>query len=492
MVRDLFKDLTKYLPSFFVPGLIGIISVPIITRLISPEEYGNYALVLAAVAILTAFSTAWLSSSSVRFYPFYTLYNRLEEFYGVVVKLIFISVISIIIISLIISFIIRNFILANLYSLMYIGLFIFLVESFFEVFLDILRARRKVSWYSFFKIWRSAASFIFGIVLIITFHLGVKGLLVGIFLSIAIALPLLYKLAIVKPSFKKGNILSPMVAEIIKYGFPIIVINLASWIVMLSDRFILNFFKGSGEVGIYSIGCSISQRSILFIVTLFAMASSPIAFNIWEKQGVKASQTFLTKLIRYYLLFGFPATVGLSALSKPVMRVFAAPSYFLAYQVIPLISFSIFFIGIINIFNLVVTFYKKTYLIMFCSLFIAALNLGLNILLIPKYGYMAAALTTFIAFAIAVFIMIIISRNFLAWPFPFMSLVKIASASAVMGIAVHYVGNNLTTSNPVNLIVGLCMGTGVYFVTLMLLREFQPEETKAARTLASKIIRGRC
>ena len=491
MIRGLFKDLTKYFFSYIIPSLVGIISIPIITRLIPPEEFGDYTLVLAIVAILSALASAWISASIIRFFPSYKLHDRLEEFYDVIIKLIFISVMSILLISLIILFFTRNFFSTTLYSLMHIGLLVFIVHSIFEVFLSILRAKRQLNWYSFFKIWHRMVGIIVGIGLIIVFHWGAKGLLWGGWLSMAFALPPLYKLAIGKFSFKNRNMFSPMILELINYGVPIITVNLASWITNLSDRFVINFFLGSEEVGIYSVGYTISQQSILIIAVLFRMVSEPIGFSIWEKQGMKASQAFFTKLTRYYLLLGLPAAVGLSVLSKPVMRVLADPLYFSGYQIIPLIAFSFFFAGITNMFSMVIMCYKKTNLIMFGNLFTAMLNLGLNILLIPEYGYVTAALTTFIAFAVGMVIKIIISRYFLVWQFPFKSLLKITSASAMMALVIHYLGDGFTSSNLMNLIVQIFLGVVAYFVMLILLHEFQAEEIKEVRTLVLKNLKVR-
>lgn len=489
MIKDLFKDLVKYLPSYIVPAIVGIIAIPIVSRLFSPADYGNYVLVLAAVSILSTTATAWLSASIIRFYPVYKLNSRIEEFRGTIVKLTITSVITVSLIFSSILFLINSHISANLYFLMRIGLLVFISTSVFSVFLSNLRAKHQVTWYSSFTIWRSVAGLAFGVMLVMVLHCGVEGLLWGSFLSMVIVLPLLWKFAIGKLSLKEGDVHSSMSSQIAKYGLPIIVVNLGSWITMLSDRYVLGFFRGTEEVGIYSVGCAIPQRSILIIGSLLLLASHPIAFNIWEKQGVEASQNFLTKLTRYYLLIGLPATVGLSVLSKPVMHVLAASAYFPGYEVIPLIALSAFFLGIANRFGTVLDYHKRTDLNMFCNLSCAGLNLGLNFLLIPKYGFIAAALTTFVTYATNVAIKVIISRRFLVWQFPFKSLGKIAIASAVMGIVVYYLGSSFTTSNLINLIVGICAGIVAYSAMLLLLRELRPEEIKEARALVFRIFK---
>ena len=87
--------------------------------------------------------------------------------------------------------------------------------------------------------------------------------------------------------------------------------------------------------------------------------------------------------------------------------------------------------------------YKKTHYVMFCTIISGLLNLGLNFLLIPKYGYVAAAVTTLLSYAVLMIMIIFISRKFFVWEFPFKTLGKALCASAFMGIIIYSIGNNL-------------------------------------------------
>jgi len=88
MIRELIKDMAKYLPSYIAPALVGLIAIPILTRLFAPEEYGLYVLVMATVSVLTSVAIGWLSESVVRFFPAYEA--RLGEFYNNVIIFILI------------------------------------------------------------------------------------------------------------------------------------------------------------------------------------------------------------------------------------------------------------------------------------------------------------------------------------------------------------------------------------------------------------------
>jgi hypothetical protein len=90
MIKGFLKDAAKYLPAQIAPAIVGFISIPIITRLFAPEDYGNYSLVMATVMILVTL-VGWLSMSIIRFYPAYERDNKLDFFCGNIIKLTFIS-----------------------------------------------------------------------------------------------------------------------------------------------------------------------------------------------------------------------------------------------------------------------------------------------------------------------------------------------------------------------------------------------------------------
>jgi len=313
-------------------------------------------------------------------------------------------------------------------------------------------------------------------------------LLLGSILSLAIAFALLWKKAIEGVSISPKGISFPLISEMAKYSFPLVAGNLSAWIMSLSDRYILEFFRGSEEVGIYSASYAISEKSIMLLATLFMLASGPISMNIWEKEGKKKSQEFVSRLTSYYLMICLPAVVGLSVLARPLIGILIPEEYYEGYRIIPLVTCGAFFLGLQHRFQAGPLFHKRTHFIMFPIIASGLLNLGLNFLLIPKYGYMAATTTTLISYVFLLFLMITTSRRLFIWEFPFKSLVKISCASAMMGVVVYFVGNNLTSSTLVNLFLGICLGLVVYFAMLFLLREPQKEEIQELRIVIGKIL----
>jgi len=210
----------------------------------------------------------------------------------------------------------------------------------------------------------------------------------------------------------------------------------------------------------------------------------------WRLPPVKLvnNQDFRTKITRYYLMVAFPAAMGLSVLAKPAINVLTASEYHLGYKIVPWVAFGAFLVGVDHRFSYIFAFYKRTDLNMYCVLSAALLNIGLNFLLIPKFGYIAAAITTFISYAFMLILVIFVSRRFFIWEFPFKSLGKVVCASAIMGAVVYPVGNSLTASPPINLIVSISLGVTVYAVVLFLLGEIQLNEKRVMKELLARYL----
>lgn len=487
MIRDFIKDLLKYLPAQITPAVVGFITIPIITRLFPPADYGIYILAMVTVYVLTTINV-WLGTSIIRFYPAYERDGKLNEFRSSVVTLLFLSVAVLAVVFLGILFLFKSYISTQLYHLMLIGTLLFILTASFQVLQGFLRARRQLGWYTGLSIWNTVAALGIGLALVMGLHYGVDGLLWGAVLSFAVALPLLWKVAVGRIPLRARLISTGLTREMAKYGFPLVVANLAVWILSLSDRYVLGFFRSAEEVGIYSASYAISEYSILIVSLLFTLASGPIVMSIWEKEGAEKSQEFVSKITRYYLIICLPAAIGLSVLAKPAIGILTAAEYHEGYQIVALVTSGAFLLGLQQRFQLGLAFHKKTYLIMIAVVVSGLLNLGLNFLLIPKYGYMAAAVTTLISYAFLLVLMIIISRRYFVWDFPFKTLGRVACASAIMGAIVYPVGSSLTSSTLVNLIAGVCIGVVVYFGVLLLLREPQKDEIQELSTIRKRIL----
>jgi O-antigen/teichoic acid export membrane protein len=475
MEDGLLKDTLKHVPGQGVPAVVGFLSVPIVTRMFHPENYGDYSIAMATVAVLVSF-VGWLPVSIVRFYPAYVRDGKLDVLYGNAGALTALSILLIGVAFFVLVSTVRGLLSFHLYVLMCLGVALFVARAVFNVLQHFLMSNRSVGWYAIFASWQSAAGLAAGIALIVLLDIGIEGLVLGAMLSVAVILPLLWKKAAGHRLITHRGLDLKLVKGFASYGFPLVAANLAAWILSLSDRYILQFFRGSEEVGIYSASYSVSEKSVMLIATLFMLASGPISARVWEMEGSQASAAFVNKVTRYFLLVCVPAVVGLSVLSKPIIDLATGDQYLEGHRILPFVTLGAFFMGLQQRFHMGFLFKKKTGSITLAIFLSGLLNLVLNLLLIPAHGYFAAAVTTLISYAFLLVLMIVLSRRFLIWPFPFHSLAKVCCASAVMGMVAYCIGSGLTSSNLANTLLAVVIGVVLYVCVLLALKEFSLEE----------------
>lgn len=488
--KSLVHDILEYAPSTVIPALVALIFLPIVTRLFNPDVYGNYALVMTTVTILTTLA-GWVNMSVIRFYHSYEKQGLTQEFVSLSVTLFAITVLLILFFVILILNVVKHGIGDSLYTLMIVGLFVFVLNSLFTLLLDFLRIKRSVTFYSIFFVWKSVATLAFGLLFIYKFHADVKALLWGAIFSMGLAVPLLWKMAI-------GAIMSINVSkykeysfEMIRYSFPLVIGNLAAWVLSLSDRYILQFFRGSHEVGIYAISYQISDQSIMLFITLFAQAFNPLSIIVWENGGHKKSQEFLTQGTRYFLILCLPAVMAISVMRDVIIRMLTTHEYYQGANIIPYVVFGVFLLGLNQRFGAGLSFYKKTKYFMASLIIAGTANLALNYLFVPRYGYMAAAIITLGSYALLLMLNIIISRRFFTWPFPFKTLINSVIASLVMSIGIGLISRLLIENQLLNLIVTFFISNVIYFFLLFVMREFTDHELAFVKKLVTKIL-SRC
>lgn len=486
MIRDFVKDFSKYLPAHVIPGVITFVSIPILTRLFPPADYGNYSLAFATINVLIVL-TGWLTMSTIRFYPSYEHDGRLAEFNNTVYKTAFFLILFLAIFFLVFIHLLKSRMSPNLYNLMLISVGVFTTTAFFSIIQGILRAKRLVNIYGFSQVWKSVTTIVIGLILVLIFGFGVEGLLLGSMISLTLAIPFLLRKTI-KRVTSKSFFSKSLTIDMLKYGFPLVLGNLAAWILSLSDRYILEIFRGSHEVGIYAAPYNISENSIILLASLFMLASDPILIQIWEKEGEEKSKIFLSNLTRYYLIACIPVVVGLSILSKPIMSIMASQQYLEGYKIIPFVALGALFLGLQQRFHYGFLFHKKTVYIALFLLLASLLNLVLNVLFVPKYGYMAAAASTLISYAVLLLLAIVFTRKIFVWKFPYQTLIKSLIASIVMGLTIIYIVYYLQFFNAsIRLLLSILFGIFVYFISIITLKELNSDETKALNEIWNKI-----
>jgi len=196
--------------------------------------------------------------------------------------------------------------------------------------------------------------------------------------------------------------------RLLSFSLPTVPALLGSTALVISDRYILNFYRTADEVGVYAMGYRIALVANM-AVQAFQLAWPMLMFSVADS---KDAERFYSRVLTYLFWGGGFLSVGLAALAGDILRLVSTPAYYGAAAVIPLVVLSYVFYGAYFATNIGSLLKNKTYWITIIVGISLAVQVGLNLLLVPRIGMMGAALTTALSYLLMPIMAIAISRRF--------------------------------------------------------------------------------
>lgn len=180
------------------------------------------------------------------------------------------------------------------------------------------------------------------------------------------------------------------------FALPIVPHLIAHWVLTLSDRSVLNQFVPLDQVGIYTLGY---QMSIVLALASQALNNAWVPF-FYRVAGEEDASPRLARFFTYYLGIMTLTALGLALLGGDILLVVANPEYSEAARLVPIITLaylaqSFYYPAVFALF-----YQQKTKYLPFITGSAAALNVIMNIALIPRWGIDAAAWNKVIAYAV--------------------------------------------------------------------------------------------
>lgn len=182
--------------------------------------------------------------------------------------------------------------------------------------------------------------------------------------------------------------------EIIKYSYPLLFDAVCWWVMNLSDRLLLGELRDAGEVGIYSVANRFAAI-LVFVNSVFYLVWQEFAIL---KSREKEKEKEYADVFNTFAGLQFSAIIFLLPFSKAMILLFIDTEFQEAYLYLPYLLGGALFSGFAAFYGLRYQTAKKTLGALYTSFAGAVLNIVLNIIFIPMYGILAAAVTTVISF----------------------------------------------------------------------------------------------
>ncbi|MCG2796518.1 MAG: oligosaccharide flippase family protein [Actinomycetia bacterium] len=480
-IIEIGKDSAWYVSAAVATALVGFLAIPILTRIFSPGEYGVFSLVNTAIILVSPIFHSYMSSAIIRFYPEYEIKGQLDVFYSTVFH--YFPHFLVLFLGIVLPVTALFIPLGNYRLLISIAIAIFPLFVLFDVLKSLLRAR-QMSWqFSLLTVFVQFGRYIVGAALAEWGHQGVKGPFWGWLGALLIAVPLEFiMLSACKKIHWKTNS-TKLQKEFFRFGFYLVFGTFLSEILIAADRYMVQIFKGSYQVGLYSVTYTLVQSLEMIMISFIMLAAFPVIMKVYETEGEVPTITLISKITRYFIVLLVPIVFGLYVMREPVMRVVTTSKYLPATSIfLPLLG-GILLMNLAWIPSLAFYIRKRTKIILLPLGVAAGANIVLNLLMIPWIGYRGAAWATLISYLLYFIIITAVSTRYLHWDFPWFSSIRIVAAGGIMAAGVWAIMQT-GISGLGGLIVLAASGAAIYFLALIVLGE----HTKAEREFVVEML----
>jgi O-antigen/teichoic acid export membrane protein len=255
----------------------------------------------------------------------------------------------------------------------------------------------------------------------------------------------------------------------------LIPITLAQFVIQSSDRYVIGFYMGAEKVGIYSAAYGIGVVPLV-LSTYLVYVLGPTVYNLYDNGKIDKARMYLSYSWKYLLMLSIPSAFGLSILSRPLLLTMTTSKFVPdGVYIIPLVVLSIVFWGMEQIFMVSLLIFKRRKIFLIAFICGALTNFILNIIFVPQYGILAAAVTTLIAYIMITVMIGYSSRRCFTFnlDFPFIAKCILASTGMVLGIWIF---------NPVDIfgmIISVIIGIFIYFCLLLIQKSFGKGELQS-------------
>lgn len=456
----------------FLPGLIGFAVAALLTRLISPHDYGVYGLITAMAQLVALALFGWLGLSVMRHAVGHTQDPRFKASVLALFGAIALFVLACGAASSLLP------IEPGYAGIVYAAAFGGIVFAFLDLKGSLYAADLDFASFLVLNIARAGLS---AAAAIAVAWYGGDGLVVAVASFVA---------TLVVCLLARGRRDRPVdfaldrdvVRSLCDFGLPLggglVLFAISGWI----DRPVLEAYAGTAAVGLYTATVIIIQNTVQLASSAIGSAGFPLAVAAYES-GVRGQ---LERQLEqnFIALAGFllPAATGLCLLAPNIAEVLVGRDYREAVVALtPLLATAAVLSGIRG--NFIDHSFQLTGATghsVWIALGMAATNIGALLLLVPLYGYIGAGVASVVTAAVGLAHALIASRRVYRLPFPALEAMKVIVAVIAMGLALMPV---LQLRGSPGLVVQVGIGTLTYVAAVFSLNILDLRRVAMSRLL---------
>lgn len=479
------KDSSWYLVAQGGYALMGLASVPILTRIFTPSQYGIYSLITVTIMLASPIFYITFVTSTIRFFPEYEDRGEIETLYST--SLHYIPHFLVVVLGVLLPLAAFVIPLGSNRQAICLGICVFALYVPFYILLTFFQASQRARTYAILFLTIYVGRYLVGAGLVKWAGTGVNGIFIAWLGALIVVVPVELVLLKVSRHFRWRRYSSGLMKQFASYGMVLVFTNISANILTSSDRYLVQAFKGSRQVGLYSVVYTLAMDAFTMLLSALQLGAAPVLMQTYEREGDEETKLLLSRITRLLLIGLVPMTIGLYLLRVRVIHVLTSAKYLPSATAVLPLALGIFCYNLAWIPAYAFYLRKRTKKILIPIAASALLNVALNLVLIPKYGFLGAAWATMIAYLVYLVVVVLMSRRLMQWIFPWLEAMKVAAAGAVMAVSLYFM-NRIQVGGFGGLVICIVSGAVIYVAALIAFKGITPSEYKYSKEMLRKLV----
>lgn len=427
----------SFAPAYIVPLLGTLFGIYAITRIFTPEQYGHYALIVSLMAMCQSGLFSWLDLGAKRYFERTVQAGKLPVLSATVYIGLTVSSILLVLACLIGLGLVQ--VDPALQRLIWVGSAVTIAKEASTLSKVMELGTLSRLRYTLMECGESLIGLGAGLAFCWYWGSGPVGMFYG--MLIGAGLVVLFDARHIMRRLRGGRLDMRLQREIVGFGAPVALAFFAEYIVASADRLLVQVYLGADALGIYAVSYSIAERAVTAVFLALGIGSYPLVVRAFERDGARAARRQALENGRILMTIAIPALGGFCMASGHIAAVLVGPAFATrAAELMPPIAAAVFLSALrAHYFSHVQHLTNRTWRLLIALAPAAVLNMGLNVILLPRIGLMGGVWASVIAYIVALAISIWQARREFSLPFPVREACKAAVATAVMCLVLHLI-----------------------------------------------------
>jgi O-antigen/teichoic acid export membrane protein len=437
-IRQLSKNITIYGLGDVAVSIVSFFLLPVYVLYFDAAAYGVINVLVSIEVIAKIVFRFGLDGSFMRFYYEADDARGRQRLASTIFLFLFVLDGAVLVALLLASPALSTWLLGsrayvNALRLMLVNTF---VIGFTFIPFHVLRMEQRAKTFSLLTLARSVLTIVVRLALVTQSSLGVTGLYLADILVTAVIMTALvpWFARLIRPVFSTAAL-----RESLRFGLPRLPHAAAQQITAVGDKFLLTMFVPLSAVGVYGQAVGIGLAQKLFL-SAFESAWAPFYYaTIRESDAPRVFRTVSTYGLAVLALL----TAGVSATGRDALRAMTHgrilppldPGWHDVSLIVAFTSIGVFFQGFYLLTSIGLNITKQTQYYPVATISAAAVNVTLNLLLIPRLGIVGAGWANAVAYAVQAMVGYFLSQRFYPIAYEWARIARVCAAAATAYLA---------------------------------------------------------